>query len=139
MKRLLVLGLVLPFCALMARADDEHRGHVSTVTMNDDSASDDCRDHLRTYDSDYRTTVRDEESKTIPNQPLKITADHNGGIQVTSWDKPEISLKLCKQIAVDDESAGRKLWPILTSRSTDPALPSARRSRTIIHSVRFCW
>jgi len=109
MKRLLVLGLVLPFCAWMARADDEHRGHVSTVTMNDDSASDDCRDHLRTYDSDYHTTVRDEESKTIPNQPLKITADHNGGIQVTSWDKPEISLKLCKQIAVDDENAGRKL------------------------------
>ena len=109
MKRLLILGLVLPFCAWMARADDKAGKHVSTVTMNDDSATDDCRDHLRTYDSDYRTTVRDEESKTIPNQPLKITAEHNGGIQVTSWDKPEISLKLCKQVAVDDESEGRKL------------------------------
>jgi DUF4097 and DUF4098 domain-containing protein YvlB len=77
--------------------------------MNDDSASDDCRDHLRVSDNDYRTTVRDEETKTIPNQPLRITAEHNGGIQVTTWDKPEISLKLCKQIAVDDESEGRKL------------------------------
>src|ERR1051326_9497990 len=94
MKRLLILGLILPFCAWIARADDKADRHVSTVTMNDDSASDDCRDHLRTYDSGYRTTVRDEESKTIPNQPLRITAEHNGGIQVTSWDRPEISLKL---------------------------------------------
>jgi len=109
MKRLMILGLVLPFCTWMAHAGDNASRHSSTVTMNDDSPSDDCRDHLRVSDDDYRTTVRDEETKTIPNQPLKIAAEHNGGIQVTTWDKPEIGLKLCKQIAVDDESEGRKL------------------------------
>jgi DUF4097 and DUF4098 domain-containing protein YvlB len=109
MRRLLILALLLPFCGWMAHAQDKANRHSQTVTMNDDSPSDDCRDHLRVGDDDYRTTVRDEESKTIPNKPLKITAEHNGGIQVTTWDKPEISLKLCKQIAVDDESEGRKL------------------------------
>ena len=105
MKKLIALGLTLPLCMALARAG-EHR---ATVTMNDDSASDDCREHLRVYNDDYRASVRDEEVKNIPNQPLTITAEHNGGIQVTTWDKPEVSLKLCKQVAVDDESEGRKL------------------------------
>jgi hypothetical protein len=93
----------------LARAGEHANRHSSTVTMNDDSASDDCREHLRVYNDEYRASVRDEEIKTIPNQPLTITAEHNGGIQVTTWDKPEFSLKLCKQIAVDDENEGRKL------------------------------
>ena len=109
MKKLMILGLVLPFCTWMANAGEHADRHSSTVTMNDDSPSDDCRDHLRVADNDYRTTVRDEETKTIPNQPLKITAEHNGGIQVTTWDRLEIGLKLCKQIAVDDEADGRKI------------------------------
>lgn len=109
MRRLLIMLLLLPFGAWMVHAEDNANRHSSTVTMNDDSPSDDCRDHLRVGDNDYRTTVRDEETKTIANQPLKITAEHNGGIQVTTWDKPEVALKLCKQIAVDDESEGRRL------------------------------
>jgi len=109
MRRLLIMLLLLPFGAWMVRAEDNANRHSSTVTMNDDSPSDDCRDHLRVADNEYRTTVRDEETKTIANQPLKITAEHNGGIQVTTWDKPEVALKLCKQIAVDDESEGRRL------------------------------
>ena len=108
MKKLIVFALALPLCVGLARAE-EQRGHNSTVTMNSDSSSDDCRDHLRVGDDDYRSNVRDEEVRTVPNQPLTITAEHNGGIQVTTWDKPEISLKLCKQIAIDDESEGRKL------------------------------
>ena len=105
MKKLIALGFTLTLCMALARAG-EHR---ATVTMNDDSASDDCREHLRVYNDDYRASVRDEEVKTISNQPLTITAEQNGGIQVTTWDKPEVSLKLCKQVAVDDESEGRKL------------------------------
>ena len=31
-----------------------------------------------------------KKSKTLANQALTITAEHNGGIQVTTWDKPEI-------------------------------------------------
>jgi DUF4097 and DUF4098 domain-containing protein YvlB len=109
MKKLIVFGLTLPLCLVLARAGEHRTGSGSTVTMNDDSASDDCRDHLRVGNDDYRASVRDEETKTIPNQPLTIKAEQNGGIQVTTWDKPEVSLKLCKQIAVDDESEGRRL------------------------------
>jgi DUF4097 and DUF4098 domain-containing protein YvlB len=109
MKKLIVFVLALPLCIGMARAGDQRGGHNSTVTMNNDIASDDCRDHLRVGNDDYRNKVRDEEVKTIPNQPLTITAEHNGGIQVTTWEKQEIGLKLCKEIAVDDESEGRRL------------------------------
>jgi DUF4097 and DUF4098 domain-containing protein YvlB len=109
MRKLIILGLTLPLCIALARAGEHRNGSSSTVTINDDSAGDDCRDHLRVGNDDYRANVRDEEIKTIPNQPLTITAEHNGGIQVTTWDKPEVSLKLCKQIATDDENEGRKL------------------------------
>ena len=109
MKKAIALCLALPLCVALARAAERPNRHSSTVTMNDDSASDDCRDHLRVSDDDYRNSVRDEESKNLPNQPLTITAEHNGGIQVTTWDKPEFSFKLCKQIAVDDENEGRRL------------------------------
>jgi DUF4097 and DUF4098 domain-containing protein YvlB len=109
MKKLIALCLALPLCAVLAHAGEHPNRHSSTVTMNDDSASDDCREHLRVYNDEFRASVRDEEIKTLPNQPLTITAEHNGGIQVTTWDKPEFSLKLCKQIAVDDESEGRRL------------------------------
>jgi DUF4097 and DUF4098 domain-containing protein YvlB len=109
MKKLIAVSLALPMFLVLAHAGERHNYGGSTVTMNDDSASDDCRDHLRVGDNDYRSNVRDEETKTIPSQPLTITAEHNGGIQVTTWDKPEFSLKLCKQIAVDDENEGRRL------------------------------
>jgi DUF4097 and DUF4098 domain-containing protein YvlB len=109
MKKLIAFCLTLPLCLAIAHAGEQRTGRGSTVTMNDDSTSDDCREHLRVGGNDYRANVRDEEIKSIPNQPLTITAEQNGGIQVMTWDQPEVSLKLCKQIAVDDESEGRKL------------------------------
>jgi DUF4097 and DUF4098 domain-containing protein YvlB len=110
MKKMIALVVTIPVCIALARAGDHHRSWSgSNVTMDDVSASDDCRDHLRVGDTDYRANVRDEETKTLPNQALTITAEHNGGIQVTTWDKPEVSLKLCKEIATDNESEGRKL------------------------------
>src|SRR5258707_1316074 len=109
MRKLFVIGLALPLCVALANAGEHRSGNSSTVTMSDASSSEDCRDHLRVGNDDYRSSVRDEEVKTVPNQPLTITAEHNGGIQVTTWDKPEVSLKLCKQIAIDDESEGRRL------------------------------
>ena len=77
MRKLIVFALALPLCIGMARAGEHRGGHDSTVTMNNDSASDDCRDHLRVGDDDYRSSVRDEEVKTVPNQPLTITAEHS--------------------------------------------------------------
>jgi DUF4097 and DUF4098 domain-containing protein YvlB len=107
MRRLIALSLVLPLCAALASAG-QTRSHTDSITMNDDSRSDDCVEHLRVSNDSYSANVRDEELRTVPNQPLTITAEHNGGIQVTNWDKPEISLKLCKQAAADDESTARK-------------------------------
>ncbi len=110
MRKLIILVMALPLVVWMANAGEQHRSHNSTVNMNNDKpSSDDCRDHLRVGDDGYRSTVRDEEVKSVANQPLTITAAHNGGIQVTTWDKPEFSLKLCKQVSVDDESQGRNL------------------------------
>lgn len=109
MRKLVVLGLLLPFCASMARAGANDGWRNSSVTMNDNAASNDCSDHLRVNDSEFRANLRDEETKTVPNQPLTITAEHNGGIQVTTWDKPEIGLKLCKEVAADDETEGRRV------------------------------
>jgi hypothetical protein len=92
MKKMIALGLTLPLCLALALAQEHHNRSSSTVTMNDDSASDDCREHLRVGNDDYRANVRDEETKTIPNQPLTITAEHNGGIHVTSLAKTEVRL-----------------------------------------------
>lgn len=86
-----------------------HASQRSTITMNNDSAfSDDCSRHLRVGNDEFSASIRDEETRTLANQPLSITAAHNGGIQVSTWDKPEISIKLCKQAAARDETAARK-------------------------------
>jgi DUF4097 and DUF4098 domain-containing protein YvlB len=109
MKKLIAVSLALPMFLVLAHAGERSSHGGSTVTMNNDSGSDDCRDRLRVGNNEYRANVRDEETKTVPNRPLTITAEENGGIQVTTWDNPEISLKLCKQIAAGDETQGRKL------------------------------
>jgi DUF4097 and DUF4098 domain-containing protein YvlB len=109
MRKLILLGLALPLCFGFAQTVQRSNSHSSTVTMNDESPSDDCAEHLRVNDYNGRSNVRDEETKTISNQPLTITAERNGGIQVTTWDQPEVSLKLCKQASAGDETAGRKL------------------------------
>lgn len=114
MKRLISVLLALPVCLWAARGlalSGDHQGpHGSSVTMNDDSGSDDCSSRLRVYNDEYRATVRDEETRSLANGPLTITAEHNGGIQVTSWDQPNYSIKLCKQVAANDEARG-KFWP----------------------------
>jgi DUF4097 and DUF4098 domain-containing protein YvlB len=109
MRKLIVLALAFSFCVWTANAQERANRHSSNISMNDNPASDDCNDHLRMDGNDDRTTVRGEEARTVLNQPLTITAEHNGGIQVTTWDKPEVGLKLCKQIAIENEEEGRKL------------------------------
>jgi hypothetical protein len=109
MKGWIALALGLPLLVWTAGAGGNTGSRNSTITMNDDSASDDCRDHLRVYNDDFQTTVRDEETRSLPNQPLTITAGHNGGVQVTTWDKPEFALKLCKEVSASDESRGRRV------------------------------
>ncbi|HKD82686.1 MAG TPA: hypothetical protein VKH81_23550 [Candidatus Angelobacter sp.] len=108
MRKLVVLGLLLPLCASVTRAA-EHGSRNRFISMNDNAVSDDCRDHLRVGDEDFRSNLRDEETKTVPNQPLTISAERNGGIQVTTWDRPDVSLKLCKQVAANDDNEGRRV------------------------------
>src|ERR1700743_2147462 len=110
MKKLIILGLALPLCVgLMLQADQRGHSRSSTLTMNDDSANDNCSEHLRMSNDEFRSNLRDEEIKSVSNQPLTITAEQNGGIQVSTWDKPEVELKLCKQVAATDDNEARKV------------------------------
>jgi hypothetical protein len=109
MRGLIALVISVPLCVWLAEAGDHKGTHGSNVTMNEESSSDDCADHLRLYNDDFHATVRGEETRSLPNQPLTITGERNGGIQVTTWDQPAFSIKLCKQVAADDESEGRRV------------------------------
>jgi DUF4097 and DUF4098 domain-containing protein YvlB len=105
---LVVVGSLCLWLAHAGASAGYSSRHLS-MTTNDDSSSDDCADHLRMMNDEFRSNVRDEETRSLPNQPLTITGEHNGGIQVTTWDQPEFSIKLCKQVAADDESEGRRV------------------------------
>ena len=74
-----------------------------------DPLSDDCSEHMRVSGHHYDSVVRGEESRSLPNQPLSFSADHNGGIHISSWDKADFSVKLCKEVASDSDEQGRKL------------------------------
>ncbi|HEY6304855.1 MAG TPA: hypothetical protein VI488_00175 [Candidatus Angelobacter sp.] len=111
MRKIIMLALVATLCVWLANArgaKGSDSRHMSMAT-NDDVPGDDCASHLRVMDDEFRSNVRDEETRSLPNQPLTITGEHNGGIQVTTWDQPEFSLKLCKQAAADNETEARRL------------------------------
>jgi DUF4097 and DUF4098 domain-containing protein YvlB len=117
MRSLIVLALLVGACVwLVAARPAGLKNAVKNVawtvngdTTNDETSSDDCRERLHLNLDEFRTTVRDEETRSLPNQPLTITGEHNGGIQVTSWDQQEFSIKLCKQAAADNDSDARAL------------------------------
>jgi len=109
MKKHLLLGLVLALGMSLAQAQ-RHRYSVFVGNSDDPTAGDDCSKHLRGYGySDYSSILRDESTITLPNQSLSIKAGHNGGVQVTTWDKPEYSIKLCKLVASETQDQGRKV------------------------------
>ena len=109
MKRLMAIALALPVGLWLIPSQVKAAPAQNTSVIHNDSGSDDCRESLRVGGDDFRSTFRDEETQTVPNQPLTITAEHNGGIRVTTWDQPNFSLKLCKEVAADDESVGRQV------------------------------
>lgn len=108
MTRVLAFALVLPLCAWAAAAGQQTSTHRSSVSMSDESSSDDCSQRLRVSNEEF-ARLRDEETRTIPNQPLHVIAAHNGGIQLSTWDKPEISVKLCKEAGAETQDAAKKL------------------------------
>src|SRR5438270_3712453 len=107
MKRTVVSFLVVLLGAWMAQAQG-HR-HGTSISMNDEAPNDDCNAHLQVSGAEFKSVLRDEQSQTLPNQPLTVRAEHNGGIQVTTWDKPEFAIKLCKQVASASDEEGRKI------------------------------
>jgi len=86
---------------------DQHHGRNFTIN-NGDSESTACEDHLRMSSDDLDVNLRAEETKTLPNQKLSVRGDHNGSIQLTSWERPEIELKLCKSVAADNDATARE-------------------------------
>src|SRR5215468_2177409 len=108
MKRAILPVLVLTFGLTTALAFKYGNRNVS-VRSNDDPLSDDCSDHMHDYGRHYDSVVRDEESRSLPNQPLNFYAEQNGGIFISTWDRPDFSVKLCKQVASDSDTEGRKI------------------------------
>ena len=107
MKRIAFSFLVVLSGVWLAQAEG-HR-HGASISMNDEALNDDCNAHLQVSGTEFKSVMRDEQSQTLPNQPLTIHAEHNGGIQVTTWDKPEFAIKLCKQVASDNDELGRRI------------------------------
>jgi DUF4097 and DUF4098 domain-containing protein YvlB len=107
MKKAIILGLAMAAAIWTAAASD--RRHSVNVTTDDSTSSDDCSARLRLSSSDFGATYRDETTTAVSNQPLTIRGERNGGIQVTTWDQPQFSIKLCKQVAADNESAARRI------------------------------
>ena len=109
MKRIAVSFLVVLSGVWLAQAEGHRHGASISMSMNDEALNDDCNAHLQVSGTEFKSVMRDEQSQTLPNQPLTIHAEHNGGIQVTTWDKPEFAIKLCKQVASDNDELGRKI------------------------------
>src|SRR5258708_14183231 len=108
MRKAMVLCLsVLLFAWIAERKARQH--HSINVNTDDRSTSDDCSERLRVSSSDFGSVFRDESTATVPNHPLTIRSEHNGGIQVTTWDSPEFSIKLCKQVVSDNVGDAHKV------------------------------
>ena len=108
MHKVAFAGLILILGAGMLFAQHEHHGRSVSVTTDSNSAGDSCSDRMRTG-FDFKSHVEDESTVALPNQPLQIKAQHNGGMRVTTWNQPGFSIKLCKQAASDSESRAREV------------------------------
>jgi len=92
----------------MLFAQHEHHGRSVSVTTDSNLAGDSCSDRMRTG-FDFKSHVEDESTVALPNHPLQINAPQNSGLQVTTWDQPGFSIKLCKQAASDSEGRAREV------------------------------
>jgi DUF4097 and DUF4098 domain-containing protein YvlB len=120
MRKLLLCILTVTFIASLSWAADSGRhrgwGHGMSINTRNDVNSDACADHISIYDDDHDSVARGEESKILPNQPLRITAAHNGGIHLRTWDKKDISVKLCKVAAADSANKADQIIKETTLR-----------------------
>jgi hypothetical protein len=45
----------------------------------------------------------------LANQPLRVTASRNGGIHVRTWERKDISVKVCKVAAAENDARAQEL------------------------------
>jgi DUF4097 and DUF4098 domain-containing protein YvlB len=112
MRKLLLCILTLTLIATLSWADGSgRRGNWRGLNINthNDVNSDACEDHIDIYDGQHDATARGEEAKILANQPVRVTAAHNGGIHLRTWDKKEISVKLCKVAAADSAKQANRV------------------------------
>ena len=82
---LLILFTVVGVASLVFAQTHGYKGkRVRSVSINnsDEASSDSCAESMRIYSDDYADTQYSEETEVLANQPTKITASPNGGIQL---------------------------------------------------------
>jgi DUF4097 and DUF4098 domain-containing protein YvlB len=117
MRRFLLALLALSLSATLLFAHDpekrsrrSHWGHGSfSINTHNDVNSDVCADHIEIYSEEYPSIARAEESKVLANQPLRVTASRNGGIHVRTWERKDISVKVCKVAAAENDARAQEL------------------------------
>src|SRR5437899_4087210 len=105
MKKISLLPLAILILSSLAFAGD---GKHNTSFTSNNSDSDNCQDHLKMYSDDKPAQARSEETITLANQPLRVTASRNGGISVRNWNKQEFSVKICRVAAARTESEAQQ-------------------------------
>jgi hypothetical protein len=106
MKKISLLLFALLLLSGLATAQRSKHG-TNYNTRNSDS--DNCQDHMDIYSDEQPAQARNEETVTLANQPLKVTASRNGGIHVKNWDKQEFSVKICRIAAARTESEAQQV------------------------------
>jgi DUF4097 and DUF4098 domain-containing protein YvlB len=116
MPRIRLITATLGIACLAATAgaqdkessSDKHRNSRGiNVTSNDVDGDGSCAERLRISSDDYAETQRAEESHNFPNQPMKVTASRNGGIQVRTTNRSDIAVKVCKAAGARDIADAR--------------------------------
>jgi len=100
----LLIALLPPVC----RAQETHRHGFNSLNINQ-SDSDSCDGQIHMSSDEHPYSVYAEDTKTLPNQPLTVTASRNGGIRVRNWDKPEFAIKVCKAATGDSDAQAQQL------------------------------
>ncbi len=99
--RSIPLGL-LAFALTLPAAAQRWGHNLSMNSTNSDSTE--CADHIHIYSDDLPAQATSEEALNLANSPINVTASQNGGIHVRTWDKSEISVKLCRAAAARTQS-----------------------------------
>jgi DUF4097 and DUF4098 domain-containing protein YvlB len=105
----MILGVLVLALSVIVVLSGARSNHSVTLASSDDAMGDDCSEHMQDYGRHYESVVREEESRSLPNQPLNINAEHNGGISISTWDRPDFSVKLCKQVSSESDAQGKRI------------------------------